>query len=463
MQQDALALAEAICGGEVTALEAMDASIAAADLQEDFGATSFIDAELGRRAATAWDAQPTDRLHAVFGGVPSLVKDLGGPFKDWPVRAGSRLFEDNLNRNADSDLARHLRATGLCIFGMTSVPEFGLSLVTEPAIGSPCRNPIAHHLTAGGSSGGAAAAVAQGIVAIAHATDAGGSIRVPAACCGLVGLKPSRGAVPDGPKFDNHLNGLAAELAVCRSVRDADAVFQTVANNLEARTRSAQDHRNLRIGVLTDTGAETPTCDDHLMATQHAAEALAKSNGRLTDIAWSEMEPLAQTSGDVFAAIICANLAAFFKSASLDASKAETITQAAVERGLSMSATELVAIESSMVRVSYRLWQMFEHVDCIVAPMLASPPKPIGSMPMDHGNIDEHFGKMTAFSPTATLANVSGFPSLTLPFGEDADRLPLPVQLIAPMGEEPLLLSLATHLEAEERWQQRFPVAGLPQ
>jgi amidase len=147
--------------------------------------------------------------------VPTLAKDLGGPFKGLPVAAGSRLFKRD-SGDADSELAARFRAAGFCLFGLTTSPEFGLSLASEPTIGPVCRNPHDRSRTAGGSSGGAAAAVAAGIVSTAHATDAGGSIRVPAACCGLVGLKPSRGAMPAGPSFGNHLGGIASEFVVTR-------------------------------------------------------------------------------------------------------------------------------------------------------------------------------------------------------------------------------------------------------
>ncbi|MEN0087076.1 MAG: amidase [Pseudomonadota bacterium] len=463
MIQDALALAEAIRGRKVTAVEAMKASIGCAETHEHLGAVSYTDAEAGLSASEVWDRNQREySVSQVFGGIPFLVKDLGGPFKNWPVSAGSQLFlrtESREDQPTQSNLAARFEGAGLCIFGMTSVPEFGLSLTTEGTTAPPCRNPLAPDLTAGGSSGGAAAAVAQGIVSIAHATDAGGSIRVPAACCGLVGLKPSRGSIPEGPDFGNHLSGLATELAVCRSVRDARAAFAAVSNDRLAADAPPQ----LRIGLVTNTGEETPTCDDHLASAQQAAAALSADGHALLDLDWQDIEALVRSSADIFAAIICANLAELFQRASLDPSKAERITQAAVERGLSMSATDLLTAQNSMVRVAYSLCHIFDRVDCIIAPMLSTPPKPIGSFPMNHDDLDGHFAKMTAFAPPATLANVSGFPAITLPFGKDADGLPLPVQLIAPIGQEALLLSLAERLEAEQRWQHRFPVAGLPQ
>lgn len=189
MQADATALSQAIASGRLTATEAMQASLAAAQTLSDLGSITYQDAEKGLEAAARIDAlAPGDpaRTAMVFAGVPTLAKDLGGPFAGFPVAAGSRLMARR-GGMIDSDLAQRFRAAGLCVFGLTTSPEFGLALASEPEIGPICRNPLDPSRTAGGSSGGSAAAVAAGIVAIAHATDAGGSIRVPAACCGLVG------------------------------------------------------------------------------------------------------------------------------------------------------------------------------------------------------------------------------------------------------------------------------------
>ena len=462
MQSDASALAGAIAHGKISASEAMQASLDAFEESKSLGAICYSDPSIGLKAARFFDDHP--KGDAIFGGVPFLVKDLGGPFAGWPVAAGSAVFARQ-DKTPDSELAARFRDAGLCTFGLTTVPEFGLSLASEPSIGPVCLNPLAPNLSAGGSSGGSAAAVAAGIVSIAHATDAGGSIRVPAACCGLVGLKPSRGAIPGGPSFSNHLGGIASELAVCRSVRDTSAIFDVLRSNIKGVYAAAESAALfadvLRIGVLLDTGEKSPTCASHVQAVEAAARSLMNDGHQRTNIEWSVIEPLASACADIFAGIVCVNLAQMFDALSLDASKTERITQAAIERGARQSATELWAELASMVQVSHKMWQVFDGIDCIISPMLTSPPLPTGSFPTNQDNLDEHFSRMAAFSPTATLANISGFPALTLAFGEDENGLPLPVQLIAPMGAEPLLLHVAQRLEAEQRWQHKFPVAGL--
>ncbi|NEK16369.1 amidase [Rhizobium leguminosarum] len=469
MRGDATDLAAAISHGKLSAAEAMQASLAAAVLQEPLGAIAYLDAPMGLASADDRDLErrsAPDRFAArPFAGVPTLAKDLGGPFAGLPVTAGSRLFERK-GGEADSDLAARFRDAGFCLFGLTTSPEFGLSLASEPVIGPVCRNPLDPARTAGGSSGGAAAAVAAGIVAIAHATDAGGSIRVPAACCGLVGLKPTRGAIPGGPSFGNHLAGIASELAVCRSVRDTALIF----DRLSGKSRGPfpdpspvdSDNGRLRIGLLADTGSDYPTEGDRLAAVEDAARALESDGHEIVPLSWAEFEWSVAASGSTFADIVSVNLAALMKAAALDESRAEPLTQAFATRGRALPATSLWNTLNEAVLVSRNLWTLFDRVDCILMPMLSFAPLAIGSFPSDHADTDLHIERMTAFAPLACLANISGFPALTLPFGQDELAMPLPVQIMAPMRHEPRLLSLAARLEAEGRWQHRFPIAGLP-
>jgi amidase len=467
MRSDATDLAEAIGSGRLLAVEAMQAALTSAEQYRDFGAIAHIDARLGLETARIFDARPTegpDSLVMSFGGVPTLAKDLGGPFAGFPVAAGSRLI-GRRGGHVDSDLAERFRAAGLCLFGLTTSPEFGLSLASEPEIGPIARNPLSPDLSAGGSSGGAAAAVAAGIVSIAHATDAGGSIRVPAACCGLVGLKPSRGLMPAGPHFGNHLGGIATELAICRSVRDTSAILAALAGHARgpyppvasAEVRS----RRMRIGVLTTTGSDHPTQAERSAVIEKAAHRLEREGHVLVPVEFSQIEAIAAISRRAFVDIVCINLAETITRFDLDVSRTERLTQAVIERGLALSARSLWQSLNAMVLVSRDLWRLFDGLDCLIAPMLASAPLPVGSFPSDHADTDLHFERMAAFAPLATLANASGFPAITLPFGADRDGLPLPVQMIAPMGADALLLRLAGVLEQDGRWQHRFPVAGL--
>ncbi len=339
MPDDATALAGVIASGRLGSGEAMRASIAAARTFAGLAAIAHMDAQRGLASAAAIDALTMDdpgRRAMVFAGVPALAKDLGGPFTGFPSSAGSRMLERGTGE-ADSNLAARFRATGLCLFGLTTSPEFGLSLASEPVAGSICRNPLDQALTPGGSSGGSAAAVAAGIVAIAHATDAGGSIRVPAACCGLVGLKPGRGAIPAGPHFGNHLAGLASELAVCRSVRDTSAIFTAV--NGKARgpfpdpVSSPATGASLSIGIMTHAGPDYPVSADRQSVLEDAAHHLESLGHRIVAVDEAALLSAAANSRKAFADVICAALASGVSRFSLDASRAERVTQAAIRRG----------------------------------------------------------------------------------------------------------------------------------
>lgn len=466
---DAIALAARIGSGAFDCTEAMEKAISAARANEALGAICHLDETLGMANAAALDRErlnEPDRFAARrFAGVPTLAKDLGGPFKGLAVHAGSRLFDGMLDASADSDLAIRFRQAGFNFFGLTTSPEVGLSLASEPARGPVCRNPLDPSRTAGGSSGGAAAAVAAGIVAIAHATDAGGSIRVPAACCGLIGLKPSRGAMPGGPGFGNHLGGMASELAICRSVRDASAIFESLYGHPDGPyaepVLDTSERPGLRIGLLTQTGREFPTEPARQQAVEAAVRSLEQDGHEIVTIKWQRLAPSVTASAAIFADIISINLAWLTESLRLDLSKAEPLTAAFAARGAALAPTALWQSLSAMPHVSHDLWRLFDGIDCLLTPMLATAPLPIGSFPSDHQDTDLHLNRMMRFAPLACLANISGFPALTLPYGSDADGLPLPIQLLAPMGGEPMLLTLASRLEAEQRWTHPHAIAGL--
>lgn len=466
---DAIALAARIGTGALSCAEAMEQAISAARANAALGALCHLDEALGMANATALDHEFNDNPEAFFirrfAGVPTLAKDLGGPFKGLAVRAGSRLFDGLLDASADSDLAARFRQAGFSLFGLTTSPEVGLSLASEPARGPVCRNPLDPSRTAGGSSGGAAAAVAAGIVAIAHATDAGGSIRVPAACCGLVGLKASRGAIPGGPGFGNHLGGIASELAVCRSIRDAGAIFDVLrgksAGPYAEPALDKSEKTCLRIGLLTETGSDFPTDASRQEAIEAAARSLEEDGHEIITVDWQRLAASVTASAAIFSDIISINLAWLVESLHLDLSKAEPLTAAFAARGKALAPTALWQSLSSMPHVSHDLWRLFDGIDCLLTPMLATAPPPIGFFPTDHQDTALHLNRMARFAPLACLANISGFPALTLPYGHDAGGMPLPLQLLAPMGGEPMLLALASRLEAEQRWIHPHAIAGL--
>jgi amidase len=336
-------------------------------------------------------------------------------------------------------------------------------------MGPLARNPLDPQRTPGGSSGGAAAAVAAGIVALAHATDAGGSIRVPAACCGLVGLKPSRGAVPAGPAFGNHLGGIASELVISRSLRDTAAALDACAGrargpfpdpDLGGPTLDRLDIApvGLRIGLCFDAGDDYPVAAASRDAVRHAGKALSARGHRTAEIAAQRLMPLVRQSGRVFDRVISVNL---FRALGLAASRVEPLTAAVARRGAAVSGGDLQEADMAAILVAHAMWQLFDEIDVLVTPMLCGPPPPIGSFPFDHDDVDLHFHRMAAFAPFATLANVAGTPALSIPHGT-ADGLPLSVQLIGPIAADGLLLRVARQLQFAAPWRFAADVAGCP-
>jgi amidase len=473
-EQDATALAHAIRSGATTARAVADATLRAVSADQ-LGAIRSFDARLLLAQAEAIDKGLGRHSHRVamppFIGVPLLMKDLGNAAAGLPPVAGSRALLARVDGpGVDSELARRLKASGLVPFGLTTAPEFGLALSSEPAIGPAARNPLDPARTPGGSSGGAAAAVAGGLVAIAHATDAGGSIRVPAACCGLVGLKPSRGATPNGPIFGNHLMGLAGELVVSRSLRDTAAALRILsgrslgpfpdpdlAGGFEAPIRP------LRIGVVT--GAPDVAVDPARQAAIGlAGEALAADGHAIVPFEPAAFAAVLDRSRTVIDRILSASLARWLGSLlpAVAEEEIEPLSRAVAARGRVLTATALFDADHMAALVAHEIWMLFDRVDVLLTPMLSTAPPPLGAFPLDHGDVDLHWRRMAAFAPYASLANVAGIPALTVPHGQDGAGLPLPVQLLGPMGSDGLLLRLAAQLEAARAWSFAIPVAGLP-
>nr|WP_253285030.1 amidase [Ruegeria sp. HKCCD6119] len=430
----------------------MEASLSACHAQADLGAVVFLDEDMARAGARAADAAPLDQ-RGPFHGVPFLVKDLGGSAKGLPAAAGSAAIRAQGRKSeTDSCLLHELRQTGLIPFGVSATPPFGLSLTCEPDGMAAARNPWNPALTPGGSSGGAAAAVAGGIVAIAHATDAAGSIRVPAACCGLTGLKPSRGAVPGGPDFANHLMGIASELVLARSLRDVETAFQAVAQPM-APVHPA-DHPRIALALPERCGT------DQCKAAKDAADALRDASCEVHDICTpdemgAEAHAIART-------ILAVSLAEWLIALRISDDQVPPLAAAMAAEGRATSATALFATSRQLARLTYRARKIFSSVDAVLMPVLSLAPPVIGTLDLSGASADEHMARLEAFAPNAALANVAGLPALALPFGM-ANGLPIGLQLMGPPGSDLALLKLGALIEARAP-ELTFPspIAGLP-
>lgn len=447
---DATALAAAINDGRLTAVSAMQASLEARQAQAELGAVTYLDADQALADAKAADAMPADQ-RGPFHGVPFLVKDLGGAARGLPAAAGSAaLRARSVKAPADSDLMAGFRAAGLIPFGLTATPPFGLSLSCEPEGLPPCRNPWNPALTPGGSSGGAAAAVAAGLVAIAHATDAAGSIRVPAACCGLTGLKPSRGACPGGPDYTNHLMGIAAELVLARSVRDVATAFDAVGGRADA----PDPDRAPRIGVVTPDRCDKTQID----ATREAAAALAEAGCAIC--AAPDLDDLGARAHDLARVVLAVSLAEWLEALSIPDHETPPLAAAMAGQGRAIGGVALFAAGREIQRLSHKANGLFGALDAIVTPVLAHAPPPVGAFDLAGDDAVAHMARLEAFAPNAALANVAGLPALALPFGQ-ADGLPLGVQLIGPTGSDLNLLKIGADIEKRAPTLTfPFPIAG---
>ncbi|MCB6176740.1 amidase [Rhodobacter sp. Har01] len=448
--QDATSLAEAIAAGRVSPAQVMEAALRAAEDRASLGAVCLLDPDLGRAGAAA--ARPGQ---GPFAGVPFLGKDLGSAAAGLPVAAGNAALRRRAVPGEDSTLFNRFRRAGLVPFGLTTVPEFGLALTSGPA-----RNPFDPALSPGGSSGGAAAAVAAGIVAIAHATDAAGSIRVPAAACGLVGLKPSRGAIPQGPDFGNHLMGLASELVLARSVRDVATAFDAASGTAHGPTADPAD-LHFRTSVRISIAIPSRTGPEQAAAARTAALALADLGCIVTEIPAPDI--LGLRAGAVARCILTASLAEWTAALGLAEPDLSPLVAAIAAEGAAMPAPALFAASRDLARIAHDTWKVFSDTDALLMPVLSGPPPAPDAFDFTARDPDAHFTAMYAAAPNAALANVSGCPALALPFGTDTAGRPLGIQLMAPIGSDRALLDLGARLRASQPpVGYPYPIAGHP-
>ena len=377
----------------------------------------------------------------------------------------------------DTWLARRFREAGFVILGRTNTPELGILPTTEPDAHGATRNPWDPGRSSGGSSGGAAAAVAAGMVTLAHASDGGGSIRIPASCCGLVGLKPSRGRVSAGPQFGDVMSGLTTELVVSRSVRDTAAVLEWVSDPppgepyvAPARARAyseevGADPGRLRIGLMTSPPGAQFEAHPDCVAAAEAAARLLESLGHHVEPGYPEALDdedyipnfLVRWTGGVAWGL------RYWERRTgrpIGPDDVEPLTWALAEQGRAHSAADyLVAMEyAQAVTRRGEEWWAAGH-DLLLTPTLALPPAELGTMGTGHGE-DGPLMPIVRATPYAVFTagfNASGQPAISLPLHHDEAGLPIGVQLVASYGREDLLLRVAAQLEEAAPWAERRP------
>ena len=460
IRHDAVGLAALVRHGEVSAAELVEAAILRAEqVNPQINAVVERLYETARRQARGPIAGP-------FAGVPWAVKDLYHAVAGARLTHGSRAYRDHV-AGGDAELVGRFRAAGLIILCTSTSPEFGLSVTTESVLHGPTRNPWNLLRSSGGSSGGAAALVAAGVMPAAHATDGGGSIRTPASCCGLVGLKVSRGRTPVGLTRTEGWNGLSVSHALTRSVRDTAALLDaTHGPPLGARyvapppdgsfaAAVEREPRPLRIALQTEPANGQPIHRDCRAAVEEAAR-LCEQLGHRVEPAKPPLEELSSHLLNVISVHTAATVDE--RSAELGralaADELETVTRAFAEQGRRVSALQLAAADATFMRAALAMARFQQDYDVILSPSLAAPPALLGTMSLDLP-LPQFVQAVVPYSPFSAVYNMTGQPAISLPLHWNEEGLPIGVQFAARIGEESLLLQLAGQLERARPWFQR--------
>ena len=467
---DATAQAELVRAGEASPVELATAAVERIEaLNPELNAVIHPLFEEGLAAAS--NSLPD----GPFKGVPFLFKDIGAALAGQPMHLGMQALKDaDFRAPVDTYLGARFRAAGLVTIGKTNMPELGILPTTEPDAYGASRNPWDTSRTTGGSSGGAAAAVASGMVPVAHASDGGGSIRIPASACGLVGLKPSRARTSEGPLIGDSLSGLTCELVVSRSVRDTarmlDAVHGPAPGDpyvapppLRPYVDELEDQGTLRIGFATQSLAGLEVDPVVVEATRDAARLLESLGHEVTEDGPGGFEGMDLL--ETFMARWSAGQAASMSLLSrvlgreLGSGDVEPLTWALAEQGRGVSAAEYLGAVNRHQMMSRVVagWYETGGFDLLLTPTLGEPPPPLGTYD-DSG--EDPLRAMERAKVTAAFAgayNATGQPAISLPLHWSDDGLPIGVQLIAQLGREDLLIRVAAQLERARPWAQRTP------
>jgi amidase len=467
---DATAQAELVRNGEATAVELAEAAIERIEATNgDLNAVIHPLFEEGLEAARG------ELPDGPFKGVPFLLKDLGAAFAGQPLHLGMNyLKERDFRAPIDTYLAQRFRAAGLVTIGKTNCPELGILPTTEPQAYGPSRNPWNLERSTGGSSGGSAGAVAGGMVPMAHANDGGGSIRIPAANCGLVGLKPSRQRTSEGPLVGDFMSGLTAELCVSRSVRDTAALLEAVHGPAPGDPYVAPpplrpytdevgaDPGKLRIALWTETVIAQDADPAVVAAARAGAKALEELGHEVEEPDMSALQSLDMV--EPFLVRWAAGQAQALEQLGtvggqpIGPEDVEPLTWALAEIGRHRSAGEYLEAVGQHQVLSRMIAAVYESgFDLLVTPTLGEPPPLLGSF--DDSGADPLGAFERAFLCGCFTAafNATGQPAISLPLYWSEDDLPIGVQLVAPLGREDVLLRVASQLEQAVPWADRTP------
>ena len=465
LTRSALELAALVRRGEVSSRELVEASLERIDeCNPQVNAFTLIDAE--RALATA-DAIGRDDPRP-FAGVPIAIKDLFTPVAGLRQTQCSALAGDGVLADFDASTVRRIRDAGFVIVGLTNSPEFGIVPVTEPRLNGPTRNPWDLERTPGGSSGGTGAAVAAGMVPLGHASDGGGSIRIPAACCGLVGLKPSRGRISHAPVLGDH--PLSTDGVLTRGVADTAALLDVLAGYEPGDATWAppptepfaaaveRDPGRLRIGLYTDSPIGTELDPVSVQGARKAADLLASLGHEIVDGPALSMPEIAPTFTVLWAATVGTTVAgtALMAGREVTEDDVEPLSWALYQQACATDTTTLGLTSVALQAIARMVIGTFAAYDVLLMPTLGQRPVAIGEINACSENPMEDFARAAEFIPHTPIWNVSGQPAISVPLFEGEDGLPLAVQLVGRPVAEDTLLSLAAQLERALPWSERL-------
>jgi amidase len=463
---DAMALAELVRRKQIKPVELVEAAIERIEcLNPTLNVVVTPMYEQARAVATG-------RLpDGPFTGVPFLIKDLGAVYAGVPMTMGSSVMR-NFVPDHDNELVIRLKRSGLIILGKTNTPELGILPTTEPRLFGPSHNPWDVKRTPGGSSGGSAAAVAARLVPMAHANDGGGSIRIPASCCGLFGLKPTRARNPIGPDFGDIFSGLVADHAVTRSVRDSAALLDATAGPDVGDPYWAPppvrpflqevgaDPGRLRIAFTTTAAPGAKVHPDCVSAVREAAALCARLGHEVTEATPAVNGELVTRSFMVLWSSGCAwtiDGIGLATGRTLTREQFEPLTWALYEMGRQQSASTYLLSLAFLQRVARGIARFFLNYDVWLTPTLSEPPVPLGTFDSPPQDPLKGLRRAQAFVPFTPVCNATGQPAMSVPLYWNADGLPVGVHIIGRFGDEATLFRLAAQLESARPWAGRRP------
>jgi len=470
---DATALADLVARGEVTANELLNAALCAVDAHNPaLNAVVLVQEGVARKAIV--EGLPA----GPFRGVPFLIKDLGVEAKEFPSHNGSCLLRDT-RYQMDSAIFARMKATGVVTFGRTTAPEGGIGAATEAAVyGGPTRNPWNLDYTSGGSSGGAGAAVAAGIVAMAHGSDGGGSVRIPASNCGLFGFKPTRARLPDGPYAGEGWAGMAIDGFLTRSVRDTARMLDACSGaDLGAPYWApplAKGHaqaisrppRRLRV-ALCDTTLTGDLIDPQVRDAVHAAGRLLESLGHQVAPGRpsADVPMMMRAWTDIVAVGTALGIRSALKGRTLTADLVEGVGRGALAHAESLHPTRYLQAVGEIHAFGRQMAGYFAGgPDILLSATLAEPPAKVGRF---NHETEDYVAYRTgpqgifAYSPFCAVFNASGQPAASVPLAMSAEGLPIGLHLAAAFGEDETLIALCAELEQAAPWAgRRAAMAG---